>query len=104
VSLILGVKEGEVIYLNDEKLVVLYIKGMASIRVKVLGKEYEITDLEATEVYPGVLVSCGLPTRTSTQVSGLLPRLVLDAPSSITILRKTLYEKARAGKKGVHTH
>lgn len=91
-ALILGVSGKKGFYINDIPVRVLRRKGLTSITLTVRGKTFEVTDKEAVEIYPQVFVSCGVsPTNDND-----FPRLVIDAPKEIVILRDRLWEKTQA--------
>jgi len=61
VALVIGVRKGARIYLGDIPLTVLELRGYEYARVEVGGACFDISDREAVEVYPKVLLSCGAP-------------------------------------------
>lgn len=138
-ALVLGVKVDGRFYIEDTQVRVVDLKDYHYAKLELNGKQFEITDREAVEIYPKVFVSCGLPSadlqrqhkefmewaeqeesdRKRKVVDGeltpeqfdalprieepynLLPRLIIEAPRSITILRGELYkafDESRVGK------
>lgn len=127
-ALALGVKEKDKVYVGDCYVQVIETRGFDFARVEVGSenscrvKVYDITDKKATEILPGVFVSCGRPDQrfidkharllkdyedaqaVSQATVGmvppnpgrLLPRLIFEAPRSITILREELYRRSKA--------
>jgi len=99
--LAIGVKQGDVVYVGDEKLHVMEVRGMEYARVWVAGKVYTLTDQEQIEVLPDVLISCGAPQTRETfyrkegkyVLGELQPRLNFNAPPSVRILRSSVYER-----------
>jgi len=89
-ALILGVTNKSVFYIGDTPVKVVSTEGYEKIVVEVEGKQFTITDKERLEIYPDVLVSSGKPTG---KAENFLPRLVIDAPKEIVILRQELYER-----------
>jgi hypothetical protein len=81
--LIISLREHDDFFVERRRIVVTRIDGPNdfTLKVEATGKEFRITDEEATEVLPEVLIAAG----------GYLNigqvRLVIDAPRSITILR-----------------
>lgn len=92
-ALILGVQTGSRLYLNDVPVQVVKTHGYSLIVVEIDGQRFKITQDEATEVYPDVKMSAGIPTQRKTPH---LPRLVIEAPRDIVILRSELYERNKA--------
>lgn len=91
-ALILGVQAGSRIYIGDTPLDVVSTQGYQSIRVQIDGKGYDITQEESVEVYPQVRMSAGVPVH---KRNTPLPRLVIEAPREIVILRSELYERSK---------
>ena len=60
-ALVIGVRKGSRVYIGNAPLTVLDLRGYEYARVEFDGKEFDISDREATEVRPNVLVSCGAP-------------------------------------------
>ena len=89
-ALILGVQTGSRLYINDVPLDVLKTQGYNLIIVEVDNEVFRITPDESTEVYPNVMMSAGIPTQ---RKNPHLPRLVIEAPRDIVILRAELYER-----------
>lgn len=58
------------------------------------GKDVTVTDLKSTEVMKGVYIACGLP-KAAREGEAVLPRLVIDAPRKLTILREELYHRGK---------
>jgi len=77
---------------NDEPVRVLSFEGHSRAVLLVCEREIEVTDIVATEVMRGVYISCGLP-KMAREGEPVLPRLVIDAPRDVVILREELYGK-----------
>lgn len=100
----IGVHRGDVIYIGEQKLHVMDVRGLDYAKIWVNHKVFELSDQEAVEVLPGVQVSCGAPAKRETvyrkegrMVLGeLVPRLNFEAPLSVRILRSAVYEKMYA--------
>jgi hypothetical protein len=60
-ALVIGVSKGARVYIGNAPLTVLELRGYEYALVEVGGKCFDISDREAVEVYPKVLVSCGAP-------------------------------------------
>ncbi len=75
-------------------------EGPLKITLELGGKLYDVTEKESVEIYPEVFVSMGRPPSKSEPP---FPRLVIDAPRSVLILREELWKKSheRAKKAGV---
>jgi hypothetical protein len=93
-ALILGVKAGDRFYVGDTRVDVVSIADPKQIvlRVEGDGADHAITDKESVEILPSVFVSCGVSTKPGSGFAAL-PRIVIEAPRSITILRGELYER-----------
>lgn len=91
-SLILGVHRGDILMFGDEPVEVLDFIGHSEAYLNVRGGQKVVTDRKATEIMPGVYVSCGLP-KIAREGGVALPRLVIDAPRGLLILRKHLYDR-----------
>jgi Global regulator protein family len=91
-ALILGVKRGSKFYRNDVPVEILDTKGYEWIKVQVEGRQFIATPHQSVEIYPGVMVSSGVP---KVPKLDMLPRLVIDAPRDIVILREELYERSK---------
>lgn len=87
-SLAIGVRPGDKIYLNDDPLEVL-LMAVGYGKVKFKGEDFVIREDESTKLDSEVRISLG---RNGERVS----RILFDAPQSVVILREKLY----AGKKG----
>lgn len=90
-ALILGISKQEPIYIGDIPMRILYIRTLTEVEVEFNGVKFLLTDKEVQEVSPGVFISCGLPTKHASQHSDIVPRLVIEAPRSVQILRGHLY-------------
>lgn len=88
-ALVIGVTQGAVVYVDDVPLEVLSVSAEA-IAISIQGKKYVLSPYEATEIYPQVFVSVGVSHRRQGEI---LPRLLFEAPRSIAINRKELYEQ-----------
>ena len=96
-ALALGVEPGNILYIGDEPLTVEEFEGQSRAVVSFRGQRFEISDLKATKLMKNVYVSCGLA-KHSREGDGLLPqlpRLLIDAPRSLTILREELYRNGK---------
>lgn len=87
--LILSLRRNEDFYVADERVVLTRIRSKNDFDVVVesVGKEFQITDLEAVEIIPDVFVSAGDYYQTG-QV-----RVVIEAPREIRILRGERYRE-----------
>lgn len=96
--MILGVAKNSRFYIGDTQVRVLETEGFSKIVLEVKRQRYEITDQASVEIYPKVFVSVGTPKRQPESEEGiqLLPRLVIEAPKEIVILRSELYRKGKA--------
>lgn len=101
-ALILGYHPLERIYFGDIPVTVLNSVGHSEATLEVEGHEFKITDTKMTEILKGVYVSCGVP-KAAREGEPALPRLVIEAPRSLLILREDLYKngKPRQRKEGV---
>lgn len=103
-ALALGIHEGDKLYLDDEEVHVVLLKGHEHAILKCGPAFYTITDKESVEVYPGVFISMGRPRERVYKSSGdprpnesVLARLLIEAPREIKILRESLYALRKAG-------
>jgi len=98
-ALTLGIHKNSTIYFGDVPVRILRVDGYKSADLVVgsvagIGvRSYTVYDDKATEILPKVFVSCGLPRPQEGVVP--LPRLVIEAPHSMVILRQSLYGKPR---------
>lgn len=92
-ALILGVQKGSKLYFNDTMVEVTQIHGYRQMLLRVNDQIYAVTAQESVEILPQVFVSIGLPKETHHDV---LPRLVIEAPKRIVILREELYVRSRS--------
>jgi hypothetical protein len=60
-ALVIGVRKGSRVYIGDTPLTVLDLRGYEYARVEFGGESFDISDREAVEISPKVLVSCGAP-------------------------------------------
>lgn len=87
-ALILGVTTGGKVYVGDTPVEIVYAEiGSDTIAVKVHGKMTILTGRESSEILPDVFMYVGKGKESSD------PRLAIEAPRDITILRPELYEK-----------
>jgi Global regulator protein family len=94
VGLILGVSKGKTFYVGDVPVKVVDTESSTRITLSVNGgPEFVITDREMTTILPSVSVSAGASIKQG-KFRQTLPRLVIEAPRSITILREELYQRA----------
>lgn len=89
-ALIVGVHPGDSVYFGDEPAKVLSFEGHSRAVLLFRGKQITVVDDKATEISKGVYVSCGMP-KVAREGGVALPRLVIDAPRSLVILREDLY-------------
>jgi hypothetical protein len=91
-ALVLSLKPKEDFYVGDQRFIVTKLYNRTSFTlVHEGGKQYEITEYEATEVLPDVWVSSGDVYDLGTV------RVVIEAPREILILRgEKVREKPRA--------
>jgi hypothetical protein len=61
VALVIGVRKGHKVYLDDVPLTVYDLRDYNYAKVEVDGKFFVLSDQETVEVYPTVWVSCGAP-------------------------------------------
>ncbi len=122
-ALSLGVRKGDKIFVGDTQITVLETRGFDGALIEVGAGDglsnpagscrqriFALSDQKATEVLKDVFVSCGKPddrfvSRHAELVADyragkrredpgtLLPRLIFEAPRSITILREELYRR-----------
>jgi sRNA-binding carbon storage regulator CsrA len=92
-GLILGVAKGRTFYVGDTPVKVVDTESSTRIVLSVDGgPEFIVTDKEMTTILPNVSVSAGTSVKQG-KFRQTLPRLVIDAPRSITILREELYKR-----------
>lgn len=115
-ALAIGVPAGGKFYVDDTVVEVLEFENYHRAVLLVNGKKYDVDDLRSVEILPEVFVSCGKPSqdrlrkyqqvvneyeakREAGQASEppgkLLPRLLIDAPRRIQVLREELYRKGK---------
>lgn len=89
-ALIIGVSVNDTFYIDDTPVHILETEGYTKVKLEVQGinKQFTITDKQTQEVLPSVFISTGLPMN---KVTGGVPRLVIEAPRHIKILRESLY-------------
>jgi sRNA-binding carbon storage regulator CsrA len=102
-ALILGYHVGETIYFGHVPVKVIASTGHSHARLLIDGESFDISDLKATEIMKGVYVSCGVP-KIAREGGAALPRLVIEAPRSLVILREELYGKPRPPKSTTLPH
>lgn len=76
-------------------MVVQEFEGHSRAVLRFRGKDITVTDVKATEVMKSVYISCGLP-KAAREGDPVLPRLVIDAPRKLTILREELYHRGKS--------
>jgi sRNA-binding carbon storage regulator CsrA len=94
-ALVLGLPKGEQVAVSDNGYFeVIEIRSETEFVVKVhtYGKKFPcvnkiITDKKATEIFPNVMISCGLKGKME------VARVAIEAPRSIKILRESMKEK-----------
>ena len=96
-ALILGYHVGERIYFGNVPVKVVKSTGHSEAVLEIDGKHHSVSDHKATEIMRGVYVSCGLP-KIAQEGGVALPRLVIDAPRDMLILREELYGKPKPTK------
>ncbi len=84
-ALSLGVQVGDKFYLNDVPVTVRSFAGYYAATVEVNGRTFDLSDEEAVEIYPSVLVSCAQPKSGKVERFRALHQLIIDAPRSIKI-------------------
>jgi sRNA-binding carbon storage regulator CsrA len=94
-ALILGYHVGETIYFGHVPVKVIRATGHSEAKLLIDGEVFTVTDVKATEIMKGVYVSCGVP-RIAREGEVALPRLVIDAPRSLVILREELYGNGKS--------
>lgn len=87
-ALIIGVKRGDRFFLNDTPVDVVATVGHKSILIEIESARYALTKDESVQIYPNVYASVGLP-----KDERNLPRIVIDAPRNIVVLREELYHR-----------
>lgn len=94
-ALILGVKVGSKIYVGDTPIVVTESKERGrKVSVSVQGgKDIVLSEQESVEVMPTVFMSVGTSKKQVSGAENMVPRLVIEAPRSVVILRSELYER-----------
>lgn len=114
--LAIGIPQGGRFYVGDTVVEVLEFENFDKAVLRVNGRTIEVDDQKSVEILPDVFVSCGKPSADRVEkynrvvqeyearkASGdesdppgkLLPRLLIDAPRRITVLREELYLKGR---------
>ena len=89
-SLILGVSKGEKLYVGEVVLEILNTtEDKKHIHINVAGVNFLLNDREFVEICPSVFAAVGRAKHENT-VEGVktLPRLAIDAPREIRILRE----------------
>ena len=92
-ALSLGVNKGDRFYIDDEVVEVIAFMNYTRAVLQYRGKQFKVNDKEATKVAPEVYVSCGKPLSVKAEKFGAIPRLLIDAPRRIVILREELYAR-----------
>ncbi|CAA2141498.1 hypothetical protein [Hyphomicrobium sp. ghe19] len=87
--LIISLRENDDFFVEGKRVVVTKVSGPNdfTLLIEATGKQHRITDEEATEILPDVLVSAGGYLKIA-QV-----RIVIDAPRSIAILRGSKFRQ-----------
>jgi len=83
--LALGVSEKSKFYLNDTEVLVDKLNGHTSATLVVAGERYIISPSTTKEIFPQVFASMGKPLQEQST-----PRILIDAPRSIRVLREAL--------------
>ena len=93
-SLILGVKKGAKFFLNSVVLEILDTdEDKKHIYIGVEGKQFLLNDREFVEILPTVFAAVGKSKHDNTIMGEpTLPRLAIDAPRSVRILRERDYK------------
>lgn len=96
-ALILGVSTGDKIYIGDTPVSILEAKPMADTMTMAVeeGPSFEISDQESTEILPTVFLSVGRSKKQDAGGEKVIPRVVIEAPREIVILRAELYERQK---------
>lgn len=95
-ALILGVSKNSRFYIGDVEVKVADTHGYSEIVLEMQGKSWTVTDQASIEICPKVKVSVGSPKKEQTSEGVmLLPRLVIEAPKEIIILRSGLYHRMK---------
>lgn len=115
-ALALGVHLNDTFYIGAIPVKVVELEGYARAVLELPGgQRFTVSDQQSVEILPTVFVSCGKPSRSrvekhrqlleefeAAKARGahlpedpgvLLPRLLFEAPRSITILREELYRQ-----------
>lgn len=97
-ALILGVSAGSVIYIGDTPVEVTDATPNSSRMTLVVDskKTFELTDQESTEILPTVFFSVGRSKKQDHGIEKVIPRVVIEAPRDVVILRAELYERQNA--------
>lgn len=89
-ALVLGLRIGEKVYIDD-CLVQLVADDSQQVSLEVRGLKYPLSDAQATEVLPDVLVSLGRDCRKGrTDRTSRTYRIAFQAPIEIKIYREVL--------------
>lgn len=96
-ALIIGVAEGGDFFVGDTRVVVSDIEDDLHYKCTVMEKDgesktYQISDEEATEIIPTVMVSAGKRGKVD------LARIAISAPRQLRILRGNLYREEQVCK------
>lgn len=100
-ALIIGVSEGSRIYVDDAPVDILEAKPGADTMVVAfdvggMSRTMRLTDMESREIFPSVFMSVGRSKKQDQGQDDVVPRVVIEAPRNIVILREELYERQRA--------
>lgn len=96
-ALILGVSTGSKIYIGDTPVEVTEAVPMAATMSLAVedGPTFVISDQESTEVLPNVFLSVGRSKKQDAGAEKVIPRVVIEAPRDVVILRAELYERQK---------
>lgn len=85
-SLILGVKSGDKIFLNDAVMDIVHIsEDMLNMQILFNGCRFDLEEHTFMEIAKGVFAAVGIP---KTMKWDTLARIAIDAPRSVKILRE----------------
>jgi hypothetical protein len=96
-SLVLGVRIGEAVYVNDTPIRLDVIFSTQHVLVKNMdtGESHDVSMAQACEVLPDVFIALGDKSTT------VVTRLAIDAPRNMKILHGTRYRQLKGDKEAV---
>jgi hypothetical protein len=97
-ALILGVSTGSKIYVGDIPVdITEAVPNSDEMSVAVDGGPiFVISDQESTEALPNVFLSVGRSKKQDAGGEKVIPRVVIEAPRDIVILRAELYDRQKS--------